>query len=84
MPENYTNFVRLLSSITNVETIAEGSNLRIRNSLKTLYGDGNWRKMKGVATIEMFDGRIVKAEVHWYEAHGIGKRDFKWKYLLDA
>jgi hypothetical protein len=48
-----------------------------------MYGEGRWRKLKGVAKVRLFDGTIRKAEVHWYEAHGIGKRKLKIKRFLD-
>lgn len=41
-------------------------------------------KLKGVATVEkVSSGRVRLAEIHWYEAHGIGKRDGKVKRWLD-
>jgi hypothetical protein len=46
------------------------------------HGSGRWRKLKGIATIRLNDDTIHKAEVHWYEAHGIGRKEFKLKFLL--
>jgi len=48
-----------------------------------MYGRGKWRKLKGIATIKMWNGRVRLAELHWYEAHGIGKRELKRKHYLD-
>lgn len=62
-----------------VETIASGQGVRDRRRLTKLYGRGKWRKMKGIARIELSDGTILEAELHWYEAHGIGKKEIKFK-----
>jgi hypothetical protein len=69
----------LVSEITNIETIAAGIGVRDRARLHRMYGRGRWRKLKGVAKVCLKSGRIRLAEVHWYEAHGIGKREFKLK-----
>jgi hypothetical protein len=70
--------------IGNIETIAAGPTLRQRQRLDRRYGRGRWRKRKGVATVRLLDGNIRTAEVHWYEAHGIGRREMKIKFpLLD-
>jgi hypothetical protein len=65
----------------NVETIAWGRGIRERLRLEKLYGKGNWRKRKGVARIQLGDGSIHTAEIHWYEAHGIGRKEPKIKRL---
>ena len=70
---------RLLNDVANVEIIAEGRGVRIRNYLRRRYGGRRWRKMKGIARVEMRDGWIGIAEIHWYEAHGVGKVDWKIK-----
>lgn len=70
----------IVSEITNIETIAEGSSVRIRQHLNKSYGKGRWKKKKGVATVKLIDGSFRMAEVHWYEAHGVGKRDIKIKF----
>ena len=62
-----------------VETIASGSGLRERARLNKRYGPGRWRKLKGVARVRLVDGTSRIAEIHWYEAHGIGKIEFKLK-----
>jgi hypothetical protein len=71
---------KFLSDISNIKIIARGRGVRIRNYLNRKYGQGRkhrWRKLKGTALIEYPDGRIVKAEIHFYEAHGIGRVRFK-------
>ena len=73
----------ILSPITNIETIAIGKSIRDLKRLRRLYGFGRWRKLKGIATIRLWNGRIRLAELHWYEAHGIGKREMKRKNYLD-
>ena len=70
----------IVSEITNIETIAEGNSIRVLHLLNKKYGKGRWRKKKGVATVKLKDGNFRLAEIHWYEAHGIGKRDLKIKF----
>ena len=72
----------IISDITNIETIAIGNSIREIERLRKIYGSGRWRKLKGIATISLEDGTICQAEVHWYEAHGIGKKEMKIKYIL--
>lgn len=69
----------IVSEITKIELIAVGRGIRARKRLQKNYGKGRWRKLKGVATIRLDDGAVRLAELHWYEAHGIGKREFKLK-----
>lgn len=69
----------IVSEITDIETIAAGTGVRDRARLKKQYGKGRWRKLKGTAQVKLTSGRIRLAEIHWYEAHGIGKREFKLK-----
>ena len=69
----------IVSEITDIETIAVGTGVRDRARLRKQYGRGRWRKLKGVARVRLKSGRIRLAEVHWYEAHSIGKREFKLK-----
>jgi hypothetical protein len=73
----------LISEITDVETIALDSSIRDIERLRKRYGPGHWRKLKGIAMIRLANGRIRKAELHWYEAHGIGKKELKRKRYLD-
>ena len=70
----------IVSEIEQVETIAVGKSIRVLSLLNKKYGKGRWRKKKGVATVKLIDGSFRPAEVHWYEAHGIGKRDLKIKF----
>jgi hypothetical protein len=72
----------ITGEITFVETIAIGNSIHEVNRLRRSYGPGRWRKLKGMARVRLSDGSIVRAEVHWYEAHGIGRREFKIKYIL--
>lgn len=72
----------ILGGISSVETFAAGSGIREIARLRRVYGRGRWRKRKGVARIRLADGTIHMAEVHWYEAAGIGRREFKIKQLL--
>lgn len=74
---------KILGEIRVPETIAIQSGIRDLARLRESYGPGRWRKRKGIATIELWDGSIREAEVHWYEAHGIGQREFKIKRFLD-
>jgi hypothetical protein len=69
--------------IERVETIAAGPSLKLRAFLRKTYGRGRWRKLKGVATVRLPNGRLRRVELHWYEAHGIGRRDLKIKDYLD-
>ena len=73
---------KILSEIRDIETIALGRGVYIRRYLERTYGRGRWRKMKGIATVELADGTICEAEIHWYEARGIGRKDFKIKRLI--
>lgn len=74
--------LKILSEIRDIETIASGQGVYIRRYLERTYGRGRWRKMKGIATVELADGTICEAEIHWYEAHGIGRKDFKIKRTI--
>jgi hypothetical protein len=74
---------KLLSEISQIETIAAGPGIHIRRALHKKYGSARWRKLKGIARIELPDGTTWLAEVHWYEAHGIGRKDLKLKDLLE-
>jgi hypothetical protein len=74
---------RLLGRITNVETIAVGTTIREIARLRRPYGRARWRKRKGVAKVELEDGAVRWAELHWYEATGVGRRELKIKHYLD-
>jgi hypothetical protein len=73
----------LISEIENIETIAIGSKIHDLVRLHKMYGKGRWRKLKGVGQVRLADGSECDAELHWYEAHGIGKKEMKVKYLFD-
>ncbi|MGI8657022.1 MAG: hypothetical protein ACR2LC_17595 [Pyrinomonadaceae bacterium] len=73
----------IIGKITDIETIAVGSSIRILPVLRRRFGKGRWRKLKGIAQVRLFDGTIRPAEVHWFEAHGIGKRFMRIKRYLD-
>ena len=73
----------IVGEITVVETIAAGKGIRDLRRLRRSYGKGRWRKMKGIVRIRLMTGRIRVAELHWYEAHGIGKKEIKRKRYLD-
>jgi len=73
----------IVGDVSQIETIASGSTIRELPRLQKLYGEGRWRKLKGVALVRLRSGRIRKAELHWYEGHGIGKKEFKRKRYVD-
>lgn len=73
----------IIGDITDIETIAIGSSIRDVKRLRKQYGKGRWRKLKGIAQIRLRSGRIRLAELHWYEAHGIGRKEIKRKIYLD-
>lgn len=73
----------IIGEISQIEIIATSSSIREIARLRKRYGPGRWRKMKGVAMIELANGGVRQAEIHWYEAHGIGKKEFKRKRYLD-
>ena len=73
----------ILSDISDVEPIAIGGRIHDIARLRKMYGKGRWRKLKGVATIRLRSGRVRLAELHWYEAHGIGRKEMKRKLYLD-
>ena len=72
----------IVGPFRNVETIAAGRSIRDLRRLKKIYGDGQWRKRKAIATIRLEDGSTRTAEIHWYEAHGIGRKEPKIKRLI--
>jgi hypothetical protein len=73
----------LIGEIREIETIASGRQIRVLALLRKKWGPGRWRKMKGIARVRILrTGNIREAEIHWYEAHGVGRRDFKIKKLF--
>jgi len=73
----------IVGGIVHVETFAVGSSIREIARLRKFYGRGRWRKRKGVARVRLPDGATRLVELHWYEAHGIGRKEFKIKLYLD-
>lgn len=73
----------ILGEIAHAETFAVGSSIRELARLRRLFGRGRWRKRKGIARVRLSDGFIRLAEIHWYEAHGIGRKQIKIKQYLD-
>jgi hypothetical protein len=73
----------VVGDITEIETIAIGASIRELPRLRRAHGAGRWRKRKGIASVRLGDGSIYRAEVHWYEAHGVGRVEMKIKRFLD-
>jgi hypothetical protein len=73
----------IVGEITQIETIAVGKRIRDLQRLRRLYGRGRWRKLKGVSLVRLRSGTIRKAELHWYEADGIGRKEIKRKRYVD-
>ena len=73
----------ILGEIEDVETIAAGAGVKVRAHLNKIYGRGRWRKRKGFAQVRLENGAVRRVELHWYEAHGIGRRDFKIKAFAE-
>jgi hypothetical protein len=76
------NIRKIIGEIYDIEVIAKGSSVKIRKRLEKLHGKGNWRKLKGQARVLLSDGTVKFCEIHWFEAHGIGKRDLKVKFYI--
>jgi hypothetical protein len=72
----------ILGEISEIETFATGSGIREVARLRRAYGRGRWRKRKGIARVRLANGSVHLAEIHWYEATGIGRKEFKVKHLL--
>ena len=72
-------YFKIISEIQDLETIASGTSLRERKRLRRTYGGSRWRKCKGFGVVELASGEIRSAEIHWYEASGVGRREFKIK-----
>ena len=74
----------VVGRVSHVEAIATTGSIREQDRLREEYGPGRWRKMKGIAMVRLRNGRLREAEIHWYEAHGIGKKEVKRKKYLDV
>ena len=77
------NDFELLSELTQIEVIAVNLSIRERKKLQAQFGGSRWRKLKGVGRVRFPNGEICLAELHWYDAHGIGRRKMKVKHVLD-
>ena len=75
-------YFKIKGAIRDIETIATGHGINNLNRLNKIYGKANWRKLKGICRVELEDGTVLQAEVHWYEGHGIGKKEIKIKRYL--
>ncbi len=78
-----TKSFEIIGEITNVETIAVGNAIRDIARLRKQYGQSRWQKLKGIALIRLSNGNVRRAELHWYEAHSIGKKEMKRKRYVD-
>lgn len=76
-------YFEIIGEIENIEIIAVGGNIRDIMRLQKQYGVGRWRKLKGIASVRLENDNICRAELHWYEAHGIGRKKMKIKRILD-
>ncbi len=75
------NFI-VIGKIFNIQVIARGRSIKEFKRLNNVYGKGKWRKLKGIAKIRLENGSVELAEVHWYESHGIGKKEMKIKNII--
>ena len=73
----------IIGTITEIETIAAGNGIRELARLQKMYGPGRWRKLKGVAVVSLAGDTLRRVELHWYEANGTGRKEFKIKRFLD-
>ena len=76
-------YFEIIGQLSDIERIASGPSVRERARLRKQFGAGRWRKLKGIATVRLANGRIRTVELHWYEAHGIGRKKVKIKRYLD-
>ena len=76
-------FFEVIGDIQEIETIAVGGRIREIMRLRNQFGPGRWRKLKGIATVRLENGNLRRAELNWYEAHGVGKRKIKIKRFID-
>ena len=75
-------YFEIVGAISGIEVIAAERSIREIARLRKVYGKGRWRKLKGMATVRLPDKTLCRAEIHWYEAHGIGKKEIKIKRIL--
>jgi hypothetical protein len=74
--------IEIVGEIRDIAIIARGRGVYLRRYLERAYGKGRWRKMKGRSSVRLGDGTLCEAEIHWFEAHGIGRKDFKVKRVI--
>ena len=75
--------LEIVGDITDIETVAAGAGVRVRQILAKRFGRGRWRKLKGIGRVRLEDGSVRPAELHWFEAHGIGRKKMRIKRFLD-
>ena len=75
---------KIFGEISQIQTIAAHHSIKEVERLQKIYGKARWRKLKGIAVVELSTGKLCRAEIHWYEAHGVGKKEFKIKYILEG
>lgn len=73
----------VVGEVTDIQVIASGRGINRLKHLRKRHGGRRWRKLKGNATVRLNNGALRRAEIHWYEAHGVGKRGLKIKRFLD-
>jgi hypothetical protein len=78
-----SQFFKIVGPMLDIETIASGTGVREQRRLRKNYGGRRWRKLKGTASVKLGDGTMCHAEIHWYEAHGVGKKLIKIKRILE-
>jgi hypothetical protein len=76
-------YFEIVGPITSIERIAVGTSVRVLSHLRRRYGRGRWRKLKGMAMVRLAGGDLRRAEIHWYEAHGLGRVHYKIKRFVD-
>ena len=76
-------YFEIVGPITSIERITVGTSIRLLSRLRRRYGRGRWRKLKGMAMVRLADGELRRADVHWYEAHGVGRVGYKIKRFVD-
>jgi len=76
-------YLDIIGEIEEIETIAVGGKIRDIMRIPKQFGPGRWHKLKGAVNVRLLSGRICKAEIHWYEAHGVGRKKKKIKRILD-
>jgi hypothetical protein len=82
-PDLRAPWLEIVGPPQDVQTIATSNRIReLPRSLKQ-YGRARSRKRKGIATVRLVDGTLRQAEIHWYEAAGVGRKELKIKRYLD-